>query len=99
MQKVICNICGKEIPKGAMAGGLMRAREEYPMTSLPKGFNVPGSEGKNAIIEKKIAHDIWDLCTDCSRAIWLVAISRQKEMEGKKDVRPGGMPESILVKK
>lgn len=92
MQKSFCDICGKEITKGMLPGGIMRNVERYPVIPMP------GKEGgMGSMIGKQIVPEIWELCPDCYKPLWDIAEKRRTELTGKKQ-ESISKPGSTLIK-
>lgn len=99
MQKTYCNICGKEFSPREKPGGLMRNKEQYPVIPLPKSIGPEGNM-PNAMVQKKIVQEVWDLCTECSSAVWNFAEQRQKEIKNREaELKSQEASKSTLVKK
>ena len=76
MQKTFCNLCGKELTQGMLAGGMMRSVERYPVSPIKGLLGDPSG----ASVQKQVVQDVWDLCDDCITYVWKAIELKQKEL-------------------
>lgn len=83
MQKVFCDLCNKEITPNELAGGILRAKEIYPVLPIPGG-RIENQMG--SIIQKRIGQEVWELCENCQKLIWKIAVEKKVELAKTKQI-------------
>jgi len=80
MQKTYCDLCGKEIKRESLSGGVMRQREIHQVFQSPN-LGIRGLKSPAGVLQTKIVQDIWDLCEDCQRTLWKELEERKEKLE------------------
>ena len=96
MNKVFCDICGNEILANSLAGGVMRVQEVLPVIPIPKIIGEGGQAPPGMIVTKKRDQEVWDLCENCQKFLWVLVLQRKENLLKKE---AGEIVKSTLVKK
>jgi hypothetical protein len=83
MQKTYCDLCGEELKVNSFIGGLMRLRQSQQLDPAQALKNpeiariLEGNPGLQQTVEK----ELWDLCENCQRWLWVEAAKHQEELK------------------